>query len=425
LCNDKYFYAIRGGSARVINLELSWREAAAVAAGLGAVTVALRVTGKSRLVAAAVASREAALAVGLFALWQYAGSFAVLGPGGALGRSRWIWDFERAVHLPSETTVQRLFLPHPLLIQFFNLYYDSLHFPVLIACMTWLFVRHRDRYGRWRTTLVAFTGACLAVQLIPVAPPRMLPGTGLVDTAVRYHESVYSNTAGFDPDQLSAMPSVHVGWALLVALAVIMTARSRWRWLAALYPCLTTLVVIVTANHFWLDGIVAAAILALVLAVQAAARRVRAIRRERRLVTTPEPPVPATSVLASPAATRSGPVSSGQTGSSLISMPSVSASTGAATASWPELMIAPRSESASMIRPSSAVLKSVLSIVTLLRSARTSREPGKAHRVSVAPAKSTSLSTQLSNVTSVSELARKFTESSLQPLNTTRRSLAP
>jgi len=267
----------------VINLELDWRQAAEASAGLGVAALALAAAGQPRLSRIAVFAREAALALGLFALWQYAGSFAVMGPGGALGRSRWIWRFERAIHLPSETAIQRFFLPHPLLIQFFNLYYDSLHFPVLIACMAWLFVRHRDRYGRWRTTLVAFTGLCLAVQLIPVAPPRMLASTGLVDTAVLYHESVYTNTVGFDPDQLSSMPSVHVGWALLVAVAVITTAKSRWRWLALLYPCMTTLVVIVTANHFWLDGIVAAAILALVLEVQAVARRVRVARYRKKL----------------------------------------------------------------------------------------------------------------------------------------------
>ena len=265
----------------MIDLELDWRQAAEAGAGLAVAAVALRAAGQPRLTRIAVFAREAALALGLFALWQYAGSFAVMGPGGALGRSGWIWRFERAIRLPSETAIQRSFLPHPLLIQFFNLYYDSLHFPVLIACMAWLFVRHRDRYGRWRTTLVAFTGLCLAVQLIPVAPPRMLASTGLVDTAVRYHESVYTNTVGFDPDQLSAMPSVHVGWALLVAIAVITSSKSRWRWLAVLYPCLTTLVVIVTANHFWLDGIVAAAILALVLIVQAVARRIRAGRRSK------------------------------------------------------------------------------------------------------------------------------------------------
>ena len=71
------------------------------------------------------------------------------------------------------------------------------------------------------------------------------------------------------------MPSVHVGWAILVAILVIGTATSRWRWLALGYPALTLLVVVVTANHFWLDGIVAAAILALVLLAQWAVTRLR------------------------------------------------------------------------------------------------------------------------------------------------------
>jgi hypothetical protein len=257
----------------VINAELSWQQASLTAGCLAAASLALRTGARPKLTSAALFIQEAALVFGLFALWQYAGSFSVMGPGGALGRAGWIWRFERAVHLPSEAAIQRVFLPHPLIIQFFNLYYDTLHFPVLIACMVWLFVWHRKQYGRWRTTLVAFTGICLLVQFIPVAPPRMLPATGLVDTAVQYHQSVYSTTAGFEPDQLSAMPSVHVGWALLVAVAIIVTARSRWRWLAALYPVMTTLAVVVTANHFWLDGIVAALILTLVLLVHALARR--------------------------------------------------------------------------------------------------------------------------------------------------------
>jgi len=260
----------------VIHFELTWQQAAGAAACLAVTTAALRAARKPQLTSVSVVTQETALVVGLFALWQYAGSFAVLGPGGALGRSRWIWHVERVLHLPSETAIQRLFLPHPLLVQFFNLYYDVLHFPVLIACLVWLFVWHRDSYGRWRTTLVAFTGISLLVQLIPVAPPRMLPGTGLVDTGVIYHQSVYSNGTGFNADQLSAMPSVHVGWAILVAIAVITTARSKWRWLAVLYPVMTTLAVVVTANHFWLDGIAAAIILAAVLAVQNLARRLHA-----------------------------------------------------------------------------------------------------------------------------------------------------
>jgi hypothetical protein len=75
------------------------------------------------------------------------------------------------------------------------------------------------------------------------------------------------------------MPSVHVGWAVLVAIAIIATTRSRWRWLALLYPVMTTLAVVVTANHFWLDGVVAALILALVLGVQLLVRRLLAAKR--------------------------------------------------------------------------------------------------------------------------------------------------
>jgi hypothetical protein len=87
---------------------------------------------------------------------------------------------------------------------------------------------------------------------------------------VLYHQSVYASVGGFDADQLSAMPSVHVGWAILVAILIISTATSRWRWLALAYPALTLLVVVVTANHFWMDGIVAAALLAAVMLAQRA-----------------------------------------------------------------------------------------------------------------------------------------------------------
>ena len=265
--------------SRVPNLELSWQQAGVVTCCLAAVAVVLRLVRRPQLAGVATFTQESALVFGLFTLWQFAGSFSVMGPGGALARGRWIWHLERELRLPSEASVQRLFLPHPLLVQAFNLYYDVLHFPVLIACLIWLFIWHRDIYVRRRTTLAALTGACLLIQLIPVAPPRMLPGTRMVDTAVLYHQSVYQQTAGFNPDQLGAMPSVHVGWAILVAIMVISAARSRWRWLVVLYPVATTLAVVVTANHYWMDGIVAALILVVVLIVQSWLGRLVAVHR--------------------------------------------------------------------------------------------------------------------------------------------------
>jgi hypothetical protein len=259
------------------DLELSWRAGAIMAGCLAVAVPSMRRSRYRLVVSSAPYALESAIILGLFALWQYAGSFGFIGPDGALGRAQWIWHAERVVYLPSETTLQAFFLPHPLIIELFNYYYAALHFPVLVGTMIWLFVRHRDRYSAARTTLVGVTAACLVMQLMPVAPPRMLPGTGLVDTAIQYGQSVYSTTAGFNPDQLSAMPSVHVAWAVLVAILIIQAARTPWRWLWVLYPAATTLIVAVTANHFWADGIVAAALLLAVLAVQ---QLVMKLRRE-------------------------------------------------------------------------------------------------------------------------------------------------
>ena len=230
---------------------------------------------------AAGIAQETAILLALFALWQLAGSFSLVGPDGALARAQWIWHAERVVHMPSETEIQRAFLGHPLLVQGLNLYYASLHFVVLIGCLIWVYAWHRRQYPQVRITLVLFTAGALLIQFLPVAPPRMLPGDGMVDTAARYGQSVYGSVAGFNADQLSAMPSVHVGWALLVALVVVQVSTSRWRWLALGYPVLTLLAVVVTANHFWLDGIVAALLLGLALAVQRAGRAVRRAIRSR------------------------------------------------------------------------------------------------------------------------------------------------
>jgi hypothetical protein len=262
---------------------LSWQYALATAGVLVLAAVAIRVGRRAAGPAGHVrawalwggVAWEAALLFGLYALWQFAGSFAVMGTSGAVPRARWLWQAERFLHLPSETALQQPLLSHPLLIQACNLYYDILHFPALGICLVWLYARHRTAYPRVRTTVVLFTGASLLIQLIPVAPPRLLPMADMVDTAVRYGQSVYSWSGGFDADEFSAMPSVHVGWALIVAIAAITVSRSRWRWLAAAYPVITLLVVVVTANHFWLDGAGAGLLVVLILAGQQAVRGIR------------------------------------------------------------------------------------------------------------------------------------------------------
>jgi hypothetical protein len=217
--------------------------------------------------------RELGLVLGLFGLWQVAGQLSVMKVDGALSRGAWIWDAERTVFLPSEHWFQGLFLPHPATVRFFNLYYASMHFTCMIIFLVWLFLRHRDAYPRVRTTMALATAAALLIQLIPVAPPRMIPKAHLVDTALAYGQSVYGPMNADSPDQLSAMPSVHVIWAVVVGFTVWRVSTSKWRWIGPAHTVMTITVVTATANHYWADGIVGVCLLLLAAGSQWAVRR--------------------------------------------------------------------------------------------------------------------------------------------------------
>ncbi|MFF0393625.1 phosphatase PAP2 family protein [Kitasatospora sp. NPDC004615] len=261
------------------NLTLTWQTSAAASAALygaaftvGRVAARRASTGEWRRgrVAADVL-REAGTLLALFALWQVVGHLSLVGTDHALDRADWIHRTELGLGLPDEADWQRSVVGHPWLVQAANYYYATMHFGVMLIVLLWLFLRHRQRYAWVRTTVVATTAVCLLIQFIPVAPPRMLPGNGFVDLAAQYGQSVYGNAvAGVVADQLSAMPSVHVAWCVITAVAVITVARGPWRWLMVLHPLVTVWVVVVTANHFWADGLVALAILLTVYLVQAA-----------------------------------------------------------------------------------------------------------------------------------------------------------
>lgn len=239
-------------------------------------------------------AREAAIVFALFGLWQYAAVLSITRVTGGIAHARDLWHIERVLHLPSEVALQRAVLPYPSLVRVSNLYYAGLHFPVTIAFLIWLWVRHRDRYPVVRNTIAVATGACLLVQMIPVAPPRMLPNVGFVDTALRYGQSVYGSMGRGMADQLSAMPSVHVAWAVLVGVVVVAVSTSPWRWLAAVHATITILVVVITANHFWLDGIVAVVLLGFGYGVATGVPRLaRAVRNTRRVSRVPADVAPA------------------------------------------------------------------------------------------------------------------------------------
>lgn len=237
---------------------LTWEHSFEVAAVLAVGGAALAVPKNRTARAIGAFARETAVIGVLYGLWQLAGKVSGLSKDGAYRRTRWIEHAERYLPLPSERSMQHLILGHRFVMETANLYYAAMHMTIMLTFLIWLFVRHREHYRPVRQVMGWTTLGCLLVQLLPVAPPRMLHG--YVDTGLLANQSVYSH--GLPIDQLSAMPSVHVAWAVIVGYYTWKISPSRWRWIGPAHSVLTILVVVVTANHWWMDGIVAVAILA-------------------------------------------------------------------------------------------------------------------------------------------------------------------
>lgn len=213
--------------------------------------------------------RELLLTAGLFLVYKLGRQAANGHAEEAFHNAGHVWNLERAVGLPGEGAVQGVLLHSHALVQAANTYYATVHFPATLAFLVWLYWRRPRHYVWSRRVLAALTVAALALHLLfPLAPPRMLPAAGLVDTGQVYGPTVYGDTPATDSmaNQFAAMPSLHVGWALAVAVGLIVATRSRWRPLWLLHPLLTLLVVVSTANHYWLDAIVVSALLALACA---------------------------------------------------------------------------------------------------------------------------------------------------------------
>ncbi|MFD8060083.1 phosphatase PAP2 family protein [Streptomyces cyaneofuscatus] len=210
--------------------------------------------------------REFLLVAGLFLAYKFGRRAANGHVEEAFRNAGNVWDLERALHLPGEGAVQGVLLHSQTLIHAANTYYATVHFPATVLFLVWLYWRRPLHYLWSRRILAVLTGGALVLHLLfPLAPPRMLTAAGLVDTGQVYGPTVYGATPATDTmaNQFAAMPSLHVGWAVMVAVGLIVATRSRWRWLWLLHPAITLLVVVGTANHYWLDAIVAVALAAL------------------------------------------------------------------------------------------------------------------------------------------------------------------
>lgn len=165
-------------------------------------------------------------------------------------------DLERMLGGFTEMSLQRWAIDVPGVVDFLNRYYVWVHFPVTIAFLVWVFAVRRHAYATIRSWFAAVTVAGLVIHvLFPLAPPRMTPG--FIDTLDVYGPDIYTDdTSRSVANQFAAMPSLHFGWALIVAIGLgRLTRRGRRLWMA--HPIVTLLAIVVTGNHYWIDAAVA------------------------------------------------------------------------------------------------------------------------------------------------------------------------
>jgi len=166
---------------------------------------------------------------------------------------------EQALGLFHEATLQQWFLSWHLAIQFFDLYYGTVHFVIPVVALVILWKRNRSRFTYMRNSagfmlVLAFAG----FALWPLAPPRLLPDSyHFVDTAATIGGMGPLDRGNLkDDNQVAAMPSLHIGWSTWCVVALLPVLRRRWTKAAIVaYPIFTLLTVMVTANHYWLDGV--------------------------------------------------------------------------------------------------------------------------------------------------------------------------
>ncbi len=187
--------------------------------------------------------------------------------GEAFRHARQVIGAQRLLGINHEESIQDLFLGWEPFISFWNVFYGTAHFVVTVGTLVYLFRKVPERYPLWRNTLALTTGlALVGFALYPLMPPRLLPGDyGFVDTlrVVGGLWSFQSAPMAKVSNPYAAMPSLHVAWAgwCVFALLPAMRRPSARRAVAA-YPLLTVFAVVVTANHYFLDAVGGAVVLA-------------------------------------------------------------------------------------------------------------------------------------------------------------------
>jgi PAP2 superfamily len=217
----------------------------------------------SRLDLARFAGIELGIWAAVYGTYLTVRGLTIGSPSVAVAHATDVVDVEREVGLFHEAAFQHFISP---LVDFFSTYYMLGFGPAILATAVWLGTRHRDLYRRLRNALLVSVGiATLCYVFFPTAPPR-LAGLGIQDTVgLSSHDtgSIFG-VIRFNP--YAAVPSMHVGWSVIVAYFGYQAARRLWvRALFVAHPVLMAVAVTSTGNHFFFDCITGAAVAALTL----------------------------------------------------------------------------------------------------------------------------------------------------------------
>ena len=186
-----------------------------------------------------------------------------------------IMAFEEALHLYVEPAMQSWALESDTVMRSFNSFYLFGYPAVVSAALLWLWATDEPNYRLLRNAFgVSILFALVTIALVPVAPPRLLPESGMIDTIALYgapHE--FAN-------EYAALPSLHVGWMTVTGIILARSIGGRVGWaIAALPGTLMLVTVIVTGNHFWFDGAVGIAFTLVPLLIMLMPRTGEAFRR--------------------------------------------------------------------------------------------------------------------------------------------------
>ena len=214
---------------------------------------------------------EAAGALTLYGLYELARGLVGTDTAQADAHAHRLVALERSLHLFVEANVQRAAQTLPGLTSLFDVAYVTLHLAVTAGVLLWLHRGHPDGFPFVRTALLLASGLALVGFLVyPTAPPR-LAGVGILDTVSGGQVDLNRGLVSSLYNPYAAVPSMHVGYALLVAASLVRHGRRLLvRAIGALYPPFVLLVIVATGNHFFLDaaaGALAAGLAAALAAV--------------------------------------------------------------------------------------------------------------------------------------------------------------